>query len=159
MINVQQFRELIVRLPLKECDVWSQAAENLLIGTALTESLLSYLSQYPEGPARGVFQMEGNTYYDVVKYLRRKEALSASILKACHYVDFPQEPEVMISNLKFAALMCRAFYWRFEEPLPDANDVIGLAHYHKLYYNTIYGKADPSEFVRLYRRYAGCPTT
>ena len=150
MLNQKQFRELVVRQALQETGLWSQAAENLVFGTALFESALTFLTQTPSGPGRGVYQIEGDSYFEVIKYLRRKENLASKILGACHYKDFPRDVNVLVGNLKYATLICRAFYWRFEEPLPDADDLWGIARYYCKYYNTYLGKATVEGFVSRY---------
>jgi hypothetical protein len=43
--------------------------------------------------------------------------------------------------------MCRLHYRRVPEPLPDAEDINGLAAYWKKYYNTKAGRGSESEFI------------
>jgi len=37
--------------------------------------------------------------------------------------------------------------------LPNAEDIEGLAHYWKKYYNTVYGSGKVEEFVNNYKKY------
>ncbi len=54
MINTTQFRDLVVRPTLKQINLYSASAVELLMGTAVQESRLTYLQQLDEGPALGV---------------------------------------------------------------------------------------------------------
>ena len=61
-----QLREEIIHPVLKKMDLWSVAAEDLLIGTAIHESAgLKRLRQYDGGPALSYFQLEPETLYDL----------------------------------------------------------------------------------------------
>ena len=53
MLDPGQFRRLVVRPALQAIGLCSPAAERLLLGTALTESGLTWLAQKGGGPARG----------------------------------------------------------------------------------------------------------
>ena len=48
-LDLQQLRVDIVRRSLTHIGLWSQAAENLVLGTALTESRARYLRQLGTG--------------------------------------------------------------------------------------------------------------
>ena len=64
-LDVNQVRLYVVRPALQEIGLWSQVAENLVLGTAVTESRLKYLKQLGKGPALGIFQMEPFTHNDI----------------------------------------------------------------------------------------------
>ena len=128
MLDPSQFRTLIVVPAITDLELWSQAAENPLFGTALVESRLTHLRQLAGGPALGVFQMEPATHHDLwdnwLRYLPG-----------------------------FAAMCCRLQYRRVPEPLPKAADMAGLARYWKSHWNTLHGRGEPEKFVNLYRRH------
>ena len=66
MIDHKQFRELIIRPSLMPLDLYSEDAEELLIGICAHESKGgTYLMQKDGGPAAGFFQMEPETYTDL----------------------------------------------------------------------------------------------
>ena len=75
-INTKHLRLYIIRPTLQKINLWSEAAENLLLGTAAQESLLgTYLKQNGNGPALGIYQMEPNTHKDIwIHYLNYHEA-------------------------------------------------------------------------------------
>lgn len=157
MLDSEQFRTLIVRPAITELELWSQAAENLLIGTALVESQLTHLRQLPDGPALGVFQMEPVTHRDLWdNWLHYRPHLAAIMTgeSAGQAID----AKILIWNLRYAAMCCRLQYRRVPEPLPAAADVAGLARYWKSHWNTPHGRGDPEKFVSLYRRYGMAAT-
>lgn len=145
-----------MRPSLLSIDLWSKSAENLLLLTALVESELTYLKQVPKGPALGVFQIERKTFNDILTYLERKKSLSEKILRACNLDSLITTDKRFIGNLAYQCIIARVFYLRFEEALPDYNDVEGLATYHKKYYNTHLGKADINESIKTFEKYYSC---
>ncbi len=150
-INANQLRQLVVRPALKAIGLWSEAAENLVMGTAAQESGLTHIHQLGAGPAVGLFQMEPATYHDIWnRWLAGQPEIRKKLLKIAGLPeDSIGEPDVnlMAGNLYFAAAMCRIFYRRIQAPLPAADDVPGLAAYWKKYYNTAKGKGTPQQFV------------
>jgi len=140
-IDVAQFRRLVVRPALNHIGLWSAAAENLVLGTAMHESLLIWIKQI-SGPALGVFQMEPATHRDIHEsFLRYKRELQRSVLSTAAPFpgDFPDSSE-LVWNLRYAAAMCRIHYLRVPAPLPRENDAYALTEYWKRHYNTVAGK-------------------
>ncbi len=151
MINAPQLRKEIVRPVLEHLYLWSAAAENLVMGTAAQESRLgTYLKQIA-GPAVGIFQMEPFTHDDLWKTILKNQPLLAGRVRQVELPGWYQDDaREMAGNLYYAAAMCRVFYRRIQEPLPDADDIAGLARYWKRYYNTRLGKGTEAEFIRNY---------
>jgi hypothetical protein len=153
MINPVQFRELIVRPTLQSMDAWSEAAENLLMGTAMQESHLTYLKQLGGGPALGVYQMEPATCGDIWdNYLHHRSELRSIVSK--FQATWKGDDSELVWNLTYATAMCRVHYLRVSEALPDALDILGLASYWKSYYNTPLGAGTVNEFIENYQRMA-----
>ncbi len=154
MLNLKQFRELIVKQTLKDIGLWSQVAENLLVGTALIESRLTYLKQNP-GPALGIYQMEPQTYRDLLMTLGKSKniALSNRILTVCHMQSLPLDASIIVGNLTIATIMARLKYYFNSAPLPS-NDIAKIADYYKLIYNTAKGAAKVEDFMNLYNEYS-----
>ena len=154
-MNIEQLRNLVVAPTLKRFDMWSESAEQLLIGTIMQESRAEYIQQLGGGPALGVYQMEPETHDDIWRnYLdyrpQTQEALFS--VMSCEAHDSAQihgvpPADELISNLKYATLMCRLHYRRVPKPLPKANDINGLAEYWKEHYNTYKGAGSVSEFI------------
>lgn len=129
----------------------SPAAEALLLGTAITESNCAALVQYGGGPAMGFLQMEPATFVDVREYLARRLVLF-DIARPFTHCNF-EDPGELIWNLKLQVVFARLFYWRFAEPLPAPDDILGLARYWKKYYNSSLGDGRPATFSRKLRRF------
>lgn len=149
MIDPGHFLGLVIRPTLKDLGLWSPAAERLLLGTALVESGLRHLKQI-EGPALGVYQIEPATLVDLYrKWLAYREAWERK-LAAVAVVD--QHPsDQLVTNLAYATAVARLIYYRRPEPLPDPENLAGLARYWKQYFNTPEGAGDPAKFVFLMR--------
>ena len=151
MIDVVQFRELVIRNTLAFIGQDSPAAEELLLGTAIQESRLTYLKQLGGGPALGVYQMEPATHDDIWdNYLIHRTELALSVKKTTAYPGVAAE---MIANLMYATAMCRMHYRRRPEPLPEAGDVEGMADYWKEHYNTHLGAGTVDEYIEHWETY------
>ena len=152
MIDVEHFRLHVVRATLTSLRLWSMAAENLLVGTAVQESGLRYLRQFDAGPARGLYQIEPATHDDIVKrYLKRKPVLRERVDALA--APEPSLVDQLATNLAYATAIARLRYWMDPEPLPAPDDIDGLAAYWKRVYNTPKGKGRVAEFAATYRRY------
>jgi len=80
MIDVEQFTRYIVKPALLHIGLDTLAATRLVVGTALTESRLTYLKQVGGGPALGFFQMEPNTHDDIWEnYLRFRRDMAKKV--------------------------------------------------------------------------------
>lgn len=160
-INAVQFRNLLVRPTLQMLDMvrpgmYSEAAETLLMGTAAQESHLSTYIHQVGGPAMGPFQIEGPTYLDIInRYLDRKQNHDLwDVVEDLGYAGLPlSEPSQLITNLPLGCAVARIRYWMSPEPLPQADDLEGMAQYWKRHYNTVAGAGKPEEFIENYEIY------
>ena len=151
MIDVDHFRLHVVRATLTYMRMWSASAEELLLGTAAQESGLVYLRQFDAGPARGVYQIEPATHDDIVgRYLKRKPSIRKRVNALA--AAAPSLIDQLATNFAYATAIARLRYWMDPEPLPEADDINGLAAYWKRVYNTPKGKGKASEFTANYRR-------
>lgn len=153
-MDAHAFRMDIIRPALKVTDLWSQSAENLMLGTALAESNLDVVKQMGGGPALSFFQIEPNTYNDVIRYLNlaRNKRLRESILAAC-YTDLFPEASCLAWNMRLATLIARVKYWMKAESLPPPGDIEGLANYWLVHYNAG-GKGTVEHFIQAWRERA-----
>ena len=151
-MNKLPLKSLIASV-LKELNLHSDNAVNLLIGTAAQESHLGrYRKQLGGGPALGIFQMEPATFDDIVKnYLRYKPELAARIERVARISRFKAED--LENNDLLATCMARVHYLRVREAIPS--DLEGWARYWKRYYNTPLGKGTEEEFIANYKRFVG----
>lgn len=161
-VNAVQFRTLLVRPTLQMLDIvrpgmYSEAAENLLVGTAAQEShLCTYIKQVG-GPAMGPFQIEEPTFHDIVnRYLDRKQNHDLwDVVEDLSYAGLPlSEASQLITNLPLGCAIARIKYWMSPAPLPESYDLHGMAYYWKRFYNTAAGAGTVDEFVENYEHYA-----
>ena len=150
-INARHLRDLVVGPALRQVNLHSAAAENLVMGTASQESNLRHLRQHDEGPALGLWQMEPVTHDDIwATWLEYRPTIAVNVLLAIDAQNPPQA-ERLVWDLRYAAIMCRLRYRRVRDPLPHFDDVWALAQYWKDHYNTVHGRGQVHEFVNNYR--------
>ncbi|UTW01218.1 hypothetical protein KDW99_08860 [Marinomonas rhizomae] len=155
-LNLEQLREYVVLPTLSNLGMYSEAAEQLVMGTITQESRATHLKQLGTGPALGLIQMEPATHADLWRnFIKYKSSLqddlrallsgeADSVFEVC---GVPDELELM-SNIKYAVAMCRVHYWRKPQTLPEANDINELAEYWKEHYNTFKGAGTVAQFVK-----------
>lgn len=145
----QDLRLYVIRPVLTSVGLYSEAAEELLVLTAATESHMGkYLAQV-NGPALGIFQMEPATHNDLwSNYLDYRPAIAGKVVQFA----LSRSAEEMVFNLAYATIMARLQYFRSPKPLPVATDVQGLAEYWKLHYNTLDGKGTVAKALSDYYR-------
>src|SRR5690606_13966327 len=157
MIRISQLRADVIRPACRLVGWHAPAAEDLLVGTFLAESLVdgdTCLRQLGGGPALGIFQMEPATHDDIWRHwlgYRPEGERVRALTPAGH--GFPRA-ENLVFNLLYAAPMARAHYRRVPSALPTHGDVDGYAAYWKRHYNTRLGKGDPAEFAQRFRQFA-----
>jgi hypothetical protein len=152
-LSPAEFRREIVRPTLAWLDPLvpaSEAAENLLVATAMVESGLAALRQRGGGPALGLYQIEPATHRDVhLSFLAFRPELSARVTDLA--APAPALEVQLVSNLRYATAIARLVYWRAREKLPAADDPGGLARYWKVWFNTRLGAGTEAAFLEHYR--------
>jgi hypothetical protein len=150
--DCKQFRDLISRV-ISRLGVYSPEAVELLMGTCATESDFGrYLRQLFGGPGRGVFSMEPATDIDIWENYLQYRPERARLLTGISGVTGPSA-WALETNLAYQIGQARYHYLRVSDPLPAADDVMGLAQYWKRYYNTAAGRGTPEDFYRKYQLY------
>lgn len=163
MYDVGQFRFLIVRPVLTALSLWSQEAEELIMGTAAAESRGgTYLKQL-SGPALGCFQMEPSTHDDIWQhYFPHQTILVSKLIDYCRIREcmardskglIKPPADIMIYHLTYSCAMARVLYHRRSPVVPK--DLEGQAAFFKKYYNTEAGKATESEYIKSYLSFLG----
>lgn len=137
--NKEQFRDLIGRV-LKDYDLHSEAAVNLLMGTAAVESNFGTYLRQIRGPALSAFQIEPATYLWLADKYWKQFPIGKSV-------------EDLEWDLRLAILVARLKYLSIPEPLPQPNDLSGMARYWKKYYNTHLGAGTEAQFITAYKKY------
>lgn len=153
MISASIFRERVVDPALFYLGLRSDAASDLVLGTALAESGLDAIAQNG-GPALGFFQIEPATHDDLwTNFLRGEPEMHDKLSRIA--AEWPTVAAQLATNALYAAAICRLIYYRRPEPLPAPGDVAGYAAYWKLHYNTPAGKGTPEHFIEAWNRLAG----
>lgn len=161
MIHAGDLRELVIRPTLKFIGLWSQAAENLLVGTWFHESSIAGSTRLKQvrGPALGGYQMEPPSHRDNwTNFLDfpKQRALRADVLSLVPPAGFGPDRKVLDTelmwNLRYATAQARIKYYRVADPLPAADDMEGLARYWDKFYNANPNHGFPADFIRNYPR-------
>lgn len=135
----QQFKDLIERV-LKDNDLYSSEATDLLLGTAAVESAFGTYLRQLKGPALGVFQMEPATFNWLQGVFED------------HYVYISTKfPSDMEYDLKLAILMARLRYRVDRQAIPKT--LMGQAEYWKRVYNTPLGAGTPEKYLKAWEKY------
>lgn len=166
MIDTDHFREHVIRPTLRRLEPhipYSEAAEELLLGTAVQESRLKYLRQIGGGPARGVYQIEPATHKDIYENYLRYEAKRGLRAKVRSMAGIPKgdipwwrQPSTdqmhrqLAGNMIYATVIARIKYYRDSEPLPEAGDIEAMGEYYKRVFNTAGGDGTAAEWVQNY---------
>lgn len=155
MLIPTDFKRRVIAPTLVTMGFSSEAAQRLLLGTALAESGLRHLVQV-RGPALGLFQVEPATHQDLWQnYLRFRPHLAA--LARIHAVpDRPLQGQ-LVWNLAYAVSVARLIYFRDPAPLPAVADSLALGTYYKRIFNTHLGRASAKRFAFLIDRHDPFP--
>jgi hypothetical protein len=166
-LNVNDLRDYVVGPTLRAANLWSPAAEILMLGTALHESTVASTTRLHQikGPAIGIYQMEPLTHFDLwLSFLKYQPILRETVLDMipkCS-LKFDSATGIMYgadallaTDLRYATVMARIKYRQVKEAMPAENDFVGLAQYWKKYYNSALGKGTVEEFTRHYVQYVG----
>ena len=142
IMDKDQLRDLIIKV-LKEVNLHSDSAVELLMLTAATESNLGEYIRQVRGPALGIFQMEPFTHDDIWRTHNSK------------LVDLlgDQDSGKLVYDLKYAIIMTRMHYLRIPSALPPATDIQSQAEYWKKYYNTHLGSGTIAKAKAKYTAY------
>tara|TARA_R100000234_G_scaffold3291_3_gene2738 strand:- start:900 stop:1346 length:447 start_codon:yes stop_codon:yes gene_type:complete len=141
----KQIRE-IIEWSLKEMDLYSEDAVDLVYKTGNAETGYRHLKQMGGGPAIGFWQVEPATLIDIIdNYVKYRPKLEKR-LKSLGFDKRDMEVRVM-SNLALQAAFCRLKYRRDKYPLPKAGDLKAQAECWKRVYNTHLGKGTIKHFM------------
>jgi len=150
-IFVGHLRECVIVPTLKGIGLYSEAAVELLVGTAAHESHGGHWLKQKRGPAQGIYQQEKATLVDMWEnWIRFHPGLRDRL-----NLTYP-DPERLQWDLRYATLWARLQYFRAPAPLPEATDLKGLAQYW--YKNWCKGcKGTVGQWLVDYQRYVSTP--
>lgn len=132
----------IIKYVLKDLNMYSEDAENLVYRTGMSESNYKHLEQV-KGPALGFFQVEPDTINDTINnYLKyRPEKLEHLVKRG---LDLSDPENSVLCSIYLQVAFCRYKYWRSPKPIPSG--VVAQAKYWKEIYNGP-GKGTIEHFV------------
>ena len=143
----KQIRE-IIEWGLKEMDLYSEDAVDLVYKTGNAETGYKHLKQMGDGPAIGFWQVEPATLFDIMdNYVKYRPKLEKG-LESLGFDRRNVEVRVM-SNIALQAAFCRLKYKRDKYALPLIGDLEGQAKYWKRVYNTPLGKGTIKHFLEM----------
>lgn len=158
-----EYRDFVIRpvLEIMGGAFNSEAAVQLLALTGAAESGFEFRRQRADyrdgqwsfGPARGIYQMEDDTFDDVCRYLQSPVGVEE---RGPVQLFMPPDGRFTADWLCFddalATAMARIKFWMDPVPLPAASDFDGLWRYYKRVWNTRHGaatRAHVAEAVRV----------
>lgn len=173
-MDYKQLIQYIIKPTLEDMNLWSQEAEDLIIGTCQQETNCGQYIHQIKGPALGIYQIEPNSFKDLWKYAEKKE-LSTMIVKTLYLDSYELDINLVMSrddsrygfkylligNPYFATAICRLFYLRVPKKIPKRKGpgkenyiqyIEDLAFYYKKYYNTPLGKARMPEIINNFKK-------
>lgn len=156
MFSVEAVRN-IIRIALQPITatrhpLYSANAEEILLMIACHESSLGrHLRQIGGGPGRGLFQVEPRTMRDnYINFINLKAGLALQIREVTG-VTGPDNDQLTYNPL-FGATMARVWLYRRPGALPSAHDLIAMAEYAKVNYNSAKGNANAEKYLIDYHR-------
>jgi hypothetical protein len=154
-VAAETFLRTIIQPACEAIGAWSEAAGQLLLGTAIQESGLVHRRQLGDGPALGLFQMEPATHHDCwVNYLVYRPDLAHKVLVVGSLTE-PSDAEWLVGHDEYAAAMARVRYLRIDAKLPTVNDISAMADYWSKWYNTRDDAAKAQQFIDNWHRTMG----
>lgn len=150
IFTADDLREFVVKPTLKYLDEWNEAAENLLVGTAVQESGLGFSLR--EGRRVGLYHISPAAHRAIWdRYLVQFPTLASRVRGMAGQHTFLENPHgELLTNFKYATAIAWYIYKRTGDYLPAADDIQGLARFwHRHFHSRPSGKT--AEFVRNYR--------
>jgi len=161
MYEVQELIDEVIfptlaQLGIKRAD---NADTNLLLGTFAQESTLgSFDKQIGGGPALGIGQIEPRTNQLVLNWLiENNMGLYHKVMDIRGETTYNRtgitadiNRVALQLNDKYNCAIARCLYLSISVPLPDENNIDGMARYWKQYYNSPQGAGTVAEWVHNY---------
>ena len=130
----------------------SHEAMMLIYRTGLVESKYKYLSQKGSDIARGFWQCEPNTAYDIIEnYIIYRPQLRNKTMS--YNIDSSSIVRALKTDIAAQAIMCRLKYRRDPKAIPSWENIKGQAEYWKRVYNTELGKGTIEHFINANKGY------
>lgn len=152
-ICAEEMRRYVIAPCLQHLGDWSQAAENLLLGTAAVESGLGRHLFCDSHPGLGIYRITPDTHRQIWdEYLAFVPDLASNVRGLASQREFLNHPhEELATNLSYATAIAWMIYKSRHEELPLAEDLGSLASLWQQHFPG--GRSDrPQHFVTEYQR-------
>jgi len=138
----KSIRKLVKRV-LKDLNLYSEEAVNLVMRTGMAESGFRNLEQV-NGRAIGFFQVEPLTAFDIWENFVMARPKYRDVLLRYGF-DESDIIFIVTSNIALQIALCRLHYRRVKDPIPLS--LQDQAVYWKTWYNTRMGKGTIKHFI------------
>lgn len=158
-ICAEELREYVIEPALQHLGDWSQAAENLLMATAAQASGLGFHLLNKRGKGFGIFQISANNHLDIWDHhLVKDPELASDVRGLASQHEFLCHPHAeLATNLSYSTAIAWMLYSRTSEPLPDADDIEGMADYWAKHWGKPqtrrFRTAKKEEFIANYHKF------
>lgn len=153
MFNNAQFREYIVKPVLNALNLYSQEAEDLMVGICAHESKGGTYFKQINGTAMGPYEMQRDAHDHIWNaFLPSSPQICYNLMTICELSRKPTF-EMLQFHLRYATAMTRIYFVPIKESIPK--DLQGQAEYWKKYYNTVLGKGTVQEYIDDYLTFIG----
>lgn len=149
-MNSKQLHDAIYNILLSLKLYSNDSIVKMIFETACVESNCGEYIKQINGRACGIFQIEPNTAQDIIDNYIKYRSRYKDIFNLLYIKTFTL-PQNLKYNLAFSVFMCRMFYMRIKESIP--NTVEKRAEYWKKYYNTEQGKGTTTDYIRKVGKY------
>lgn len=150
-ICARELRHYVVRPTLKHLAMWSQTAENLLLGTAARESGLGFHLKIANHQALGIYQISPRMHRNIWDhYLGTQPELSSSVRGLASQREFLSHPHhELATNLAYATAIAWLIYHRTGTAIEKINEEDTMAlgklwqkHFHSRNPGTVQSFSD-----------------
>lgn len=145
-VNSNNFQVKAINPVLQKLNLYTPASSNLLLGTAIQETMVGRLS-------KNIFQISLDTAKDVNNYyLAKNPELKAAVARM--YVAQRSLAWNLENNIAYEIAMARMIYlMKTNKPIPSATDPMALGKFWKVNYNTYLGKGTAKEYAVHFEEY------
>lgn len=144
--SASDFQSRVINPVLIKLNLYSRSSSNLLLGTAIQETMIGRLS-------KNIFQISLSTAKDVyVYYLAKNPILKNQVSQL--YNSHQSLTWNLENNVEYQIAMARIIYlMKTNKPLPNATDPAALGRFWKINYNTYLGKGTAREYAVHLKEY------
>lgn len=145
-VKDNDFQSKAINPVLIKLNLYSPASSNLLLGTAIQETMIGKLS-------KNIFEISLETAKDVnYYYLAKNPELKAAV---GHFYNSQESLSWNLkNNVAYEIAMARIVYlMKTNKPLPKATDLYALGKFWKINYNTYLGKGTAREYEINYEEF------